>query len=323
MALCWTLVASCVALVAQSYTYTRPPTRSSTFALFDFKLLIQGTKNAYTSVRNNDVLLYKLPYPIQGSPNALGVFKSEASELIPLCNRELGSNEFHIDQTQLVLDASELKAQNKLLRIVSSDRRGDACFVIDEYIDSDVHIPLVSADARIQSEAAGSSASDGDGADGIDRQISLAAQSLAKLLAEKENLTAAPSRSLKTKIVSANAPVAIGPYSQAIEANGMIYVSGCIGFSPTTMRLQGDNIESQTVQALENLKSILESANSSLDRVCKTTILIKDMSSYSTVNQIYAKYFSGEAPPARTTYAVLDLPANALIEIDAIALSGA
>ncbi|OCR09349.1 RidA family protein [Helicobacter pullorum] len=121
------------------------------------------------------------------------------------------------------------------------------------------------------------------------------------------------------KIVSTNqAPQAIGPYSQAICVNGMVYTSGQIGLTPSGEMVQG--IEAQTRQVLENLKAILKNAGSGFDKVVKTTIFLSDMDNFGIVNGIYAEFF-GKHKPARSTVAVKSLPKEALVEIECIALS--
>jgi len=131
------------------------------------------------------------------------------------------------------------------------------------------------------------------------------------------------------------APAAVGPYSQAIKANGFLFVSGCIGLVPSTKALVSVNdIELQTRQALNNLKSIvIASGCTSLQSVCKTTIMLTDMSHFAIVNKIYSEYFppmnddlsdnsrqSSPPPPSRSTFAVAKLPLEALIEIEAVAV---
>lgn len=116
-----------------------------------------------------------------------------------------------------------------------------------------------------------------------------------------------------------NAPQAIGPYSQAVVANGFVFASGQIPLDPATMELVGGSIEEQTKRVLENLKAILESAGSSLDKVVKTTIYLKDMNDFQVVNGIYAGYFPGHKP-ARATVEVARLPKDVNIEIDATAV---
>lgn len=121
------------------------------------------------------------------------------------------------------------------------------------------------------------------------------------------------------KVQTSNAPAAIGPYSQAMIANGMVFTSGQIALTPSGEMLTGD-VNTQCVQVLANLKAVLEAAGSSLDKVIKTTIFLADMDDFTAVNAIYGEAF-GEHKPARSTVAVKTLPKNALVEIDAIALA--
>jgi 2-iminobutanoate/2-iminopropanoate deaminase len=116
------------------------------------------------------------------------------------------------------------------------------------------------------------------------------------------------------------APQAIGPYSQAIKANGFIFASGQIPLDPTTMRIVEGGIEEQTGRVLDNLKAVLEAAGSSLDRVVKTTVYLADMNEFAAMNEIYAKYF-GATKPARATVQVARLPRDVKIEIDVVALA--
>jgi len=116
------------------------------------------------------------------------------------------------------------------------------------------------------------------------------------------------------------APEAIGPYSQAIKANGFIFASGQIPLDPATMQIVEGGIEEQTLRVLENLKAVIEAAGSSLDRVVKTTVYLTDMTEFAAMNVIYAKYF-GARRPARATVQVARLPRDVKIEIDLIALA--
>jgi len=121
-------------------------------------------------------------------------------------------------------------------------------------------------------------------------------------------------------IATKEAPQAIGPYSQAIEANGFIYTSGQIALMPDgSMETRG--VEHQTHQVMKNLFYVLEAANAHFNDVVKTTIYLADMDDFNTVNKVYAHYF-GTHKPARSTIAVKTLPKNALVEIECIALSG-
>ena len=122
-------------------------------------------------------------------------------------------------------------------------------------------------------------------------------------------------------VATEKAPAAIGPYSQAVKANGMLYVSGCIGINRELGKLVDGGIGPQTRQVMENMKAIVEAGGSSMDKVVKTTVLMTDISSYPEVNAIYAEYFPSDASPARAAYAVAALPAGALIEIDCVAIS--
>ena len=121
------------------------------------------------------------------------------------------------------------------------------------------------------------------------------------------------------KVVSTNkAPQAIGPYSQAIVANGMVFTSGQIALNPQG-EIVCDDVEGQTKQVLTNLKAVLEEAGSSLDKVVKTTIFLSDMNDFKAVNEVYATFFNSHKP-ARSTVAVKTLPLNVKVEIDCIAL---
>jgi 2-iminobutanoate/2-iminopropanoate deaminase len=117
-----------------------------------------------------------------------------------------------------------------------------------------------------------------------------------------------------------NAPKAIGPYEQEIKANGFIYTAGQIPIDPKTGNFVEGGITAQTRQVLENLKAVLEAGGSSLDRVVKATVFLKNMADFAAMNDVYAQYLGG-AKPARSTVAVADLPRGALIEIDLVALA--
>jgi 2-iminobutanoate/2-iminopropanoate deaminase len=115
-----------------------------------------------------------------------------------------------------------------------------------------------------------------------------------------------------------NAPQAIGPYSQAVKVNGMIYTSGQIALTPEGVMLEND-IKIQTHQVMKNLTEVLKASGSDLSKVVKTTIFLDSMNDFAVVNDIYAEYF-GDHKPVRSTVAVKTLPKNALVEIDCIAL---
>lgn len=120
-------------------------------------------------------------------------------------------------------------------------------------------------------------------------------------------------------IKTENAPAAIGPYSQAIKYNGLVYTSGQIALTPDGQLVERD-IKKQTHQVLTNLQNVLAEANSSLEKVIKATIYLENMEDFGVVNVIYAEYF-GEHKPARSTVAVKTLPKNVLVEIDVIAIA--
>ena len=123
----------------------------------------------------------------------------------------------------------------------------------------------------------------------------------------------------KQIISTENAPKAIGPYEQAIRVGDFVYASGQIPLDPATGNLVEGQIKVQTRRALENLKAVLEAAGSSLDRVVKTTVFLKNIADFAAMNEVYAEYL-GAAKPARSTVAVADLPRGALVEIDLVAL---
>lgn len=119
-------------------------------------------------------------------------------------------------------------------------------------------------------------------------------------------------------VQTTKAPSAIGPYSQAVVANRLVYTSGQIALTPEGVMLEND-VVIQTQQVLKNLTAVLKEAGSDLDQVIKTTIFLANMDDFATVNELYAEAF-GAHKPARSTVAVKTLPKNALVEIDAIAL---
>ncbi len=122
----------------------------------------------------------------------------------------------------------------------------------------------------------------------------------------------------KKIVETSQAPKAIGPYSQAIVSGGFLFSAGQIPLDPVTMQLVEGNIQVQAQRVLKNLKAVLEAENLDFSKVVKTTIYLKDLKDFQTVNEIYAKYF-GEFKPARSTVQVAKLPLDSLIEIDLIA----
>ncbi len=124
---------------------------------------------------------------------------------------------------------------------------------------------------------------------------------------------------MKEVIHSTLAPKAIGPYSQAIATNDLVFVSGQLGIDASTGEFKGTDIHSQTAQSMENIKAILKEAGLGMDSVVKTTILLKSLDDFAVVNGIYGSYFT-EPYPARATFQVAKLPKDALVEIEAIAI---
>jgi 2-iminobutanoate/2-iminopropanoate deaminase len=125
---------------------------------------------------------------------------------------------------------------------------------------------------------------------------------------------------MRQVIASDNAPKAIGPYSQAIKANGFIFVSGQIAFDPATQQIVDGDVAAQTDRVLQNLSAILTAAGSSLAQVVKTSVFLKYMDNFGAMNEVYARYFPTD-PPARSTVAAAGLPRDVLVEIDVIALA--
>jgi 2-iminobutanoate/2-iminopropanoate deaminase len=121
-------------------------------------------------------------------------------------------------------------------------------------------------------------------------------------------------------IATDKGPKAIGPYSQAIRANGFIFISGQIPLDPKTQQMVEGDIAKQTERVIENLKGILEASGSALPHVVKTTVFLKDLNDFASMNEVYGRYF-GSHPPARATVEVSALPKGARIEIELIALA--
>ncbi|MBQ7387928.1 MAG: RidA family protein [Paludibacteraceae bacterium] len=124
---------------------------------------------------------------------------------------------------------------------------------------------------------------------------------------------------MKKVISSADAPKAVGPYSQAIEKNGVLFLSGQIPLDPLSGQIVGNTIEQQTQQIFKNMNAVLSAAGYSLDDVVKTTVFLTNIDDFATVNAVYGRYFTTEAP-ARSAVAVMALPKGAMVEIEAIAI---
>ena len=123
---------------------------------------------------------------------------------------------------------------------------------------------------------------------------------------------------MKDVVLTDRGPKPIGPYSQAIKANGFLYLAGQVALDPKTGELTGADIRQQTERVLENIKGIVEAAGSKLNHVVKTTVFLMDMNDFAAMNEVYARYFP-IAPPARSTVQAARLPKDALVEIEVIA----
>ena len=131
-----------------------------------------------------------------------------------------------------------------------------------------------------------------------------------------EVLSQPPAREV---VATANAPAAVGPYSQGIRAGDLVFTAGQLGMDPGTGKLVAGGVEAQARQALTNLRAVLEAGGSSLDRVVKVTVFMQDMNDFKAVNGVYAQFFTHD-PPARSAVQVAALPLGGLVEIEAIAL---
>jgi 2-iminobutanoate/2-iminopropanoate deaminase len=121
-------------------------------------------------------------------------------------------------------------------------------------------------------------------------------------------------------IATDHAPKAIGPYSQAIRAQGLLFTSGQVAIDPATQQVIAGDVSAQTDRVLENLEAILKAAGTSMDKVLRCTVFLKNMGDFAAMNEVYGRYFQKE-PPARSTVEVARLPKDVLVEIDVIALA--
>jgi 2-iminobutanoate/2-iminopropanoate deaminase len=126
---------------------------------------------------------------------------------------------------------------------------------------------------------------------------------------------------MREAVATKLAPAAIGPYSQAIKANGFVFASGQIPIDPATGNVISGSIAEQTQRVLTNVTEILKTAGSGLENVVKTTVFLKNMTDFATMNEVYSKFFTG-TPPARSTVEVARLPKDVLVEIEVVALVG-
>jgi 2-iminobutanoate/2-iminopropanoate deaminase len=125
---------------------------------------------------------------------------------------------------------------------------------------------------------------------------------------------------MREVIATKDGPQAIGPYSQAIRANGFVFVSGQVAIDPATQQVIPGDVAAQADRVLKNLSGILKAAGSGLEKVVRSTVFLKNMNDFSPMNEVYGKYFSSQ-PPARSTVEVARLPKDVLVEIDVIALA--
>lgn len=126
---------------------------------------------------------------------------------------------------------------------------------------------------------------------------------------------------MKRIIATENAPAAIGPYSQAVEVNGTLYISGQVPLEPSSMKVVEGGIQEQTLQVMKNIGAILEAAGYSYFDVVKSTCLLSDMSDFKAMNEVYGSFYK-ENPPARAAFAVKELPLGVLVEIETVAVKG-
>ena len=132
-------------------------------------------------------------------------------------------------------------------------------------------------------------------------------------------MTGTTGETTKEVISTEGAPKAIGPYSQAIRAGGLLFTSGQVAIDPATQQVVAGDVSVQTDRVLKNVSAILQASGSSLDQVVRCTVFLKNMGDFGAMNEVYGKYFK-QAPPARSTVEVARLPKDVLVEIDAIAL---
>jgi 2-iminobutanoate/2-iminopropanoate deaminase len=125
---------------------------------------------------------------------------------------------------------------------------------------------------------------------------------------------------MRDVIATKDAPQAIGPYSQAIRANGFVFVSGQVAIDPATQQVIAGDVAAQTDRVLKNLSAILKTAGTGLEKVVRSTVFLKNMGDFAAMNEVYGKYFTA-TPPARSTVEVARLPKDVLVEIDVIALA--
>jgi reactive intermediate/imine deaminase len=299
----------------------------------EIRIKIHGTSNAYTTLRQHDVVLYAIQSDTHS--RALGVYRGD--QILPLCNHEAWSVNFYVDPNQEAIPVDRLKNSGDLLRVVSSDKSGESYYV-EEYIDSDVYIPL--HDPNAPPKATLSTESTYTVVADISSEIEPLTEAENALVAMQKFIDsvkkgrqdgqlqqpqAAPvSATAKSDgslvKVSTSPAQALNPVmSEAIVANGMVFVSGCVGVPKGESAPVEGGVQEQMRQALTNLQSVVSAAGAELKDVCKITIFLRDLDDIGAVNSVFLEFFTGATKPARTTVEVSRLPYGSQVEIDAIA----
>jgi 2-iminobutanoate/2-iminopropanoate deaminase len=324
----------------------------------EMRILLYGTKNAYTTLRSGDAVFYKLETPIEDKDTAIGLFTKEGT-IVPLYCADVDKCIFRIESTTTPLNALELNKDRRILRIVSSDRKGDD-IVIEEYIDeSYVYVPIreqgdelapantiPAAPATTTTTTTTTTTATADTASSIppplsrmdisatnspstlDMDIEILKMKIQLLEFQKQKLSF-QSDPLQA-VCTGNAPLPVGPYSQAVihslssghSASNMVYISGCIALDPTTNQLVAGDTAEQMRQVLTNFAAVLRASGSNRSKVLKTTLFLASMQDYAVVNELYKEFFAANKVfPARSTIAVAQLPLGAKVELEAIAVA--
>lgn len=325
--------------VCSPHSKMKTGTLSSTSLYAEMRILIYGSKNAYTTIRPDDLVLYSIT-PVEADSGrlqtrALGLYTAK-KEVLPLYvlsdSDKTLFTEFHVDTAAKPLPAKELQEKGQLLRIVSADKHKGK-YRVTEFLDEQVFIDVRDEVATVPSSDHTPTAvpsANSERPEGVEKELVDLEQ---KLLSSLQNVQAIKQRygtiSTSTttaatvplqKVATNLAPAAVGPYSQAVICGSMVYLSGCVGIDPAVGKIVSGGVEAETLRALKNMEAILTAAGSSKNKVCKTTVLLKDMDDYATVNKLYSDFFStNDILPARTCYAAAALPIGALIEIEATA----
>jgi len=252
------------------------------YQLNDIRILIHGTKNAYTYLREYDVALFEMDNLVtENSESAatrrLGVLLG-GYYLYPLCRYD--GESLHIDPEIPALSAEDLNRKGKLLRVISSFRKGTDTFFVEEYLDDSIFIPF-----RQKNDGGGKVDTAKKQIEALYNEIIFKQEQIRKILQENDSFAA--SSSIIKSVNTTMAPAAVGSYSQAIKANGFLFISGCIGVVPSTNSLiSNTDVEMQTRQSLNNLFAILDEAGCARNQICKVTLILVDMAHFKQVNKI-------------------------------------